>query len=199
MFNTIVSIMFALMSLLVSSGCCSAQKNEHISSDTPPRSSSANPGFPLIKPSQITASSKLKAKDQKNYGIDRAFDGSRQTAWCEGAQGNGVGQSIDLKFNTPTHIEALAVDAGFVNMSPTEGDLFTRNAHLKTFRLFVDGALDRTVQVGQHQPAIAIELHREVSSIRFEVVEVWTGKPDTHLGAFDDLCISEIAVFGPKP
>ena len=67
----------------------------------------------------ITASSTLSAQGRNTYGVDNLQDGDLNTAWCEGAKGNGVGRVADGSHSQSGLCEqgpllwALAVSPGY--------------------------------------------------------------------------------------
>ena len=48
-----------------------------------------------------------------SYGPKLAFDGDLSTAWCEGAAGTGVNQSINITLSEPKVIEAILIHGGY--------------------------------------------------------------------------------------
>ncbi|MGC6510393.1 MAG: NADase-type glycan-binding domain-containing protein [Myxococcota bacterium] len=67
----------------------------------------------------ITASSTLSAQGRNTYGVDNLQDGDLNTAWCEGAKGNGVGESLTVRIpkaafeNKGPLLWAFAVSPGY--------------------------------------------------------------------------------------
>jgi len=47
------------------------------------------------------------------YDASKAFDGDPSTAWIEGADGPGIGESITVQFAETTHITSILVTNGF--------------------------------------------------------------------------------------
>ena len=83
-----------------------------------------NPGY--------GASSVLKEKNKPDdyYGPGKAFDGDSATSWCEGRNGDGIGEYITLTMD-PVKIYGLAVLNGFGKVR----HLYYQNNRVKDFRL----------------------------------------------------------------
>jgi len=55
-----------------------------------------------------TASSTLDASRSASYGADNAFDGNPETAWCEGVDGDGVGEWLLVDLGEAAALGSLA-------------------------------------------------------------------------------------------
>jgi hypothetical protein len=53
--------------------------------------------YPSKEHITVKASSSLKGKKKNAYGVDKLMDGDLKTAWCEGAQGPGLGEWIEVR------------------------------------------------------------------------------------------------------
>lgn len=66
---------------------------------------------PVIR--YATASTHLGAYDQSGrYGAPLLFDGDDHTAFCEGADGPGVGERVGLEFSRPIKADRIRIAAG---------------------------------------------------------------------------------------
>jgi hypothetical protein len=143
----------------------------------------------------------LQNKD--TYGARRAFDGDPTTAWCEGVDGTGVGQTLTLKLTKPVRIDGAFVLGGYFK---SEGTL-KNNARLKMLAVRFAG-MDQDVRFSD--PTVPGQLpdyyswpwfhattnspatlgaswpQTLVQSVEFEVKDTWPG------AKYTDLCISEI-------
>ena len=62
----------------------------------------------------VTASSELAdANDPDRYAAGAAFDGLVSTAWVEGVNGDGIGESLLVVFDDPIYIDAIRVLPGY--------------------------------------------------------------------------------------
>ena len=58
---------------------------------------------------KATASTSLRG----NYGPDLSLDGDRTTAWCEGTEGLGEGETLTLDLGKEVTIKSLGIQGGF--------------------------------------------------------------------------------------
>ncbi len=71
------------------------------------------------KHTTITASSTLSAQGSNTYAVENLQDGNMNTAWCEGAKGNGAGETLEVRIphepfaNKGPMLWALAVSPGY--------------------------------------------------------------------------------------
>jgi hypothetical protein len=65
------------------------------------------PRYVKVTPSEISASSALKADPAEN-----AFDGIIETFWAEGVRGDGTGQSLTVTFAKPTNLARIGLTVG---------------------------------------------------------------------------------------
>lgn len=81
---------------------------------------------------EYISSSKLTEKDKPAdyYGPEKAFDRNPDTAWCEGRDGDGIGEYIMLE-TKPVKIYGVAVLNGFGKFK----HLYMQNNRVKDFRL----------------------------------------------------------------
>ncbi|MCA9494019.1 MAG: hypothetical protein KC621_29025, partial [Myxococcales bacterium] len=56
---------------------------------------------PMWRPASATASSTLAGQGKVTYAADHLIDGDPKTAWCEGVDGDGVGQTLELRWKAP--------------------------------------------------------------------------------------------------
>lgn len=79
----------------------------------------------------VTASSSLKGR----YGPANALDGDPGTAWCEGAEGPGVGSWIEVRFKAPVHLDAIQLAGGYFKSA----ELLAANARPAKVIITLDG------------------------------------------------------------
>ncbi len=78
----------------------------------------------------ITASSSLVEGDL-THSPERMLDGNLSTAWSEGVNGSGIGQSVIVVFSETVHIQYLVISAGYHKSD----DLYHFNARPHTISL----------------------------------------------------------------
>ncbi len=81
----------------------------------------------LVK--NISASSSLKGP----YSVKNLIDGTFKTAWAEGADGNGIGEWIEVDFKEG--VKNIAIANGFMRSSK----LFTNNSRIKKVQCDIQG------------------------------------------------------------
>ncbi len=130
-------------------------------------------------------SSVLAAQGSNRYGPSSATDGDHQTAWVEGASGQGVGEAFVLVFDEPTQVDTWSLRNGYAKSQKS----FSRNSRVRKLRLtFSDGrqtffTLDDTPD---WQSTSALAKYGPVSWILFEITDVY---PGTH---YEDTAITEL-------
>ena len=87
---------------------------------------------PLKKIRSVQASSTLgDASGQQRYDIQRAFDRNLKTAWCEGADGQGIGESITIRFAEEVIPSGMLIVPGH----GFSRDIWQKNQRILQFRL----------------------------------------------------------------
>jgi hypothetical protein len=135
-----------------------------------------------------SASSTLPPSKAGDYRPERAVDGDPKTAWCEGALGPGVGQSLTLSFNPPMAVTALTILPGY-GKSP---EVFQANARPRRVRIEAGTApaVERELRDAFESQRLELVAGPPTASVRTTVLSVWPG------GRFEDMCISEILAEG---
>ncbi len=135
-----------------------------------------------------------------------AFDGDLDTAWCEGAEGLGAGEWIEVAFSRALPFENAFVHGAYLKSDKTLRD----NARLKTVRVTAgersqlvhlpDAAQARTLPDywegtwfealrAADPPGVASQWEVTTTDrVRLEIVDGYAGE------RFADLCISEIDI-----
>ncbi|MEZ5924245.1 MAG: caspase family protein [Hyphomicrobiaceae bacterium] len=131
------------------------------------------------------ADSALKSSSSGTYGPDNLFDGRAETAWVEGASGNGEGQLLTVTFPAARAITGLLVVNGY-NKSER---LYGRNSRPANVRLLFSNGEERTAtledRMGRQTFSIDPPITAEVISV--EIVSVYPGSKYT------DTAISELS------
>jgi hypothetical protein len=82
-----------------------------------------------------TASSTLTSHTPGLYSVARLFDGRLDTAWVEGAPGEGDGEWVELAFEKPLPLEGFVIVPGYAKSE----DTFYKNMVPRVLSLFADG------------------------------------------------------------
>jgi len=142
-------------------------------------------------PSQVIASSSLKPQGKYTYEGKCAHDFSLVTPWCEGVEGNGIGESLTYRFETNfARITKVKIANGFVLNSGT----YYNNARAKKIRLDYNG---KPYAILELQDVIGIQTFdvgtlgsgpdaKQPFTLKFTILEAYNG------AKYQDLCISEI-------
>lgn len=143
---------------------------------------------------EVHASSTLSYKGQ-DFGPRRAFDGSSESAWCEGSKGI-KGDWIEVTFTAPTTLAEISVEGGFYLNDKT----LIKNGRVRKLRITTDTGWSKEAEI----PYVPERMHTskrfkvrstplptppESSSIRFEIIDADKGHTTS------DVCISEIRLF----
>ena len=136
--------------------------------------------IPITK---IKASSSLHSQSGHSYGPEHLIDGDMRTGWCERAKGDGVGESITIKFGKKQTISGMELITGLATSEKT----YIANNRVKKLKLqFSDGhilMLD-TYFIEQYFDAPII-----ASSVQITILEVDPGKK------YHDTCMTGLRFF----
>jgi len=110
-------------------------------------------------------------EDLGKYGGFNLFDRNPATAWVEGVDGNGIGETFTIGIG-----EELKENIFIVNGYQKSRDLFTQNNRIKTFRL--------TLYVGFMIPGDVTEIYAYVYAVPY-------GEP-TEIGLEDSFGVQQI-------
>ena len=151
----------------------------------------AHNGFAGPEPTvtEIKASSSIPDEgDKYHYGPDQAFDGNPITAWNEGADGDGIGEYVELVFDSEISIGSIEIMGGYFDRR-----YFKKNNRVKKLKVILDGPAgsDMTLSIEDDMTPQKFMMGGPVSfsRIRFEIAEVYKGS------SWDDTCIAEIALY----
>jgi hypothetical protein len=141
---------------------------------------------------QPSASSALPADRLGSYQAWSAFDGRPEAPWCEGADGSGAGQWLDLLFESPLEVTRIRLANGY----SYNDDIFAKNNRVKraTF-LFTDGErleweFDDTGGWQEVPLGRAPGPNMTISGVTIIIDEIYPGS------LYDDTCIGEVEIWG---
>ncbi len=153
--------------------------------------------FQQLHAEQASASSFLKSnwnKYEENYHPSYVLDDDPKTAWVEGAEGDGIGESLTIPLSNLASARAVRVVI-FNGYQKSQG-LLTANAAPKQLTVTVRGGGER--ETGRKQ----LTLERKLGPQSFEipvtggVMDVVLTIDSVHAGSkYKDTCISDVQVF----
>lgn len=139
------------------------------------------------------ASSELKS-DKHAYAANKLVAPSLGTAWCEGAEGDGIGEWVELEFKEPLTVPtgfALDILPGYVASTAT----YKKNNRPKKMAVTLnDDTAAREISFedyGKVQTFVFSSPGKPVKKIRLKLLEVYKG------AQYADTCITDIAVRQP--
>lgn len=141
---------------------------------------------------QPSASSALPSDRLGSYQAWSAVDGRTESPWCEGAEGPGTGQWLELLFESPLEVTRIRLANGYSH----DDELFARNNRVKraTF-LFSSGErlewhFDDTADWQEVPLARAPGPNMMITGVTIIIEEVYPGS------TYDDTCIGEVEIWG---
>lgn len=131
----------------------------------------------------VSASSYLSEKNIKHVP-DRIMDGDTTTAWVEGVDGNGEGESITFTFGDLYAVSDIKIWNGYQKSE----DLYYKNARPAELELeFSDGSTERISLQDMASGFQEFALERHVTSyVKVKIVSTYDGSK------YEDTVISEI-------
>ncbi len=96
------------------------------------------------KKATVWASSTLPSKQLGRYSVKNAFDGDSTTAWVEGVEGDGAGESITVEFLENVTVKGFLLFPGYTksvktlieNVIPTGIKTVVDGKHFNYYRIF---------------------------------------------------------------
>jgi hypothetical protein len=126
-------------------------------------------------------SSVLPPQAGNSYGPDH-LNGMGDRAWCEGAPGPGIGQTITLHQEPRQTIRTLNITNGYAKSD----DTFRRNGRIKTATIETDRGYKRTVTLKDTREPQKITIAKaKIGWVRLTIASVTAGSRDS------DTCVSE--------
>ena len=131
----------------------------------------------------VSASSYLSEKNIKHVP-ERIMDGDTTTAWVEGVEGNGEGESITFTFGDLYVVSDIKIWNGYQKSE----DLYYKNARTSELELeFSDGSTERISLQDMASGFQEFALERHVTSyVKVKIVSTYDGSK------YEDTVISEI-------
>ncbi len=122
---------------------------------------------------EYCVSSALPAEGDRKFGPEVLAEGDEKRAWCEGATGYGIGETITIRLKPPVRLQELT----FVNGFPMSEETFRNNSRVKQLRIQTSDGLATVVTLPDKAEPHTIKLPRPVKPqwVRFSIVDVYPG------------------------
>ena len=143
-------------------------------------------------------SSHLKEQGENIYTTEVLWDGEFDTAWCEGSEGDGVGEWIEFHLDEYGNREIK--DVNFNGITIANGylkseEIWKKNSRVKEFRMDINGAPVCYIRLKDNmyiQDVLFTSPYfvSEGDVIRLTITDVYPGE------IYSDTCISEIVLKG---
>lgn len=129
------------------------------------------------------ASSTLASQGSYNYKASNLFDEDSNTCWCEGADDDGIGESITITFNETTELVNFVLSNGYQRTS----DTYSNNGRVKVLEFtFDDGTETITVDDSNSAKKYTFSDTHITDSVVITIKDVYEGTK------YSDTCISEL-------
>lgn len=138
---------------------------------------------------RVSASSTL-VEGELRHEAERAIDGKLNTAWVEGAEGEGYGETIQLDLNGSYIIAGFKFNAGY----QLDDKRYYWNGRPEEFVVsFSDGSTERILLEDINgEQYVFLEEPVESDYVEFSTLSVYPGNK------CEDTCISEIVILGAE-
>lgn len=124
-----------------------------------------------LNPPIITSSSQLQPKSKKYIPVF-AMDGKLKTSWVEGAEGEGIGESLLIKYKNPIHFRSLSIYNGF-------GDpkLWAANNRIKKLKVTTETGNEEiiTLKDSLSRQVISFKNEMKAKEISLTIQEIYKG------------------------
>ena len=135
----------------------------------------------------VTASSTLVenlSTETKNHSPINMTDNDANTAWVEGAVGDGVGEWILLEGDSIFDLDTIQITNGYTGTD----SLYEKNNRIKKLEITADNGQSKVVDLvdGLKEAQNFILNFKDIQSIKIVILEVYEGSK------YEDLCISEL-------
>jgi hypothetical protein len=132
---------------------------------------------------RFCVSSVLPPQADNKYGPEIFTENDEKKAWCEGAIGYGIGESVTLHFKPAVRVQEFTLVNGYQKSDET----FKNNSRVKQLRIQTSDGFATVVNVPDTKDGHTIKLPRPVKPqwVRFSIGDVHPGArgSDTCIGA----------------
>lgn len=135
----------------------------------------------------VSSTSKLPTNgiNTSSYDATNLIDDNISSCWCEGANGNGIGESVCFSSSQDQAVEGFMIWSGY-----QESDyLYDINARPKTIAVYADDDYVGSFELkdsGLHSQKVVLEEPIIAKSLTIKITDVYPGSK------YEDCCISEI-------
>lgn len=134
--------------------------------------------------------SSILENNHDRYGPMNIIDNKSETAWSEGATGNGIDEWIEIQRDGLVHVSKIVISNGY----HVSDDIYNKNARLKRFRLDLSGGEYIYYDASKSKSSdyhIYIHFDRPISTdyIKLTILDVYEGNK------YEDTCITEIKAY----
>lgn len=135
---------------------------------------------------EASASSVIRQEGTDN-SASKAVDGSERTSWQEGADGDGIGESLSFTLSKPCKVKYMSFQVGNWNSQ----EYYDKNNRPKELEITV-GDVTQSVTFPDGKVEYWIELSEEcpASEVGLVIQSVYKGSQ------WDDTCIAEVGIYG---
>lgn len=157
---------------------------------TPADSSVQSQGYVGMTSAWATSTYPIDEDDPGPYDAYCVLDGKPETAWVEGAGGNGVGESITLTGPMQT-ISGFSIRPGYHKISPAGRDQYYQNARPAKIHVMANGEVihqQTLADAGHTSQDVVFAQPIQTDALTIVIDSVYPGE-------HDDCAISEISCF----
>jgi hypothetical protein len=134
------------------------------------------------------ASSSLKSDGELTYGPENLYDDDSSDTWAEGAEGDGIGESVTLTMKNPQKAKRLVIHNGYQKSQP----VFEANNRVKSLAVSLNGGAPFTVELkGGYRETNSIVVPSDTGPLKTVKLTIQSVYPGT---GFRDTCISGVDV-----
>lgn len=148
-------------------------------------------------PDMIRASSTSPPGQTVNYDVKNLFDRKMDTAWVEGKEGNGIGESVNMSFENPVQVDRLGIAAGYHKTR----EIYYNNNRVAEAEVYINGSFFRRLTfpdefVSYWEGPYAydlIDVGMKVENLKLVITKVHPGRK------YQDTCISHMILLQKIP
>jgi hypothetical protein len=144
---------------------------------------------------EAVASSTLPAKGEEKYDVVNLKGLETNRTWAEGAEGDGVGESISLKVNRPLPLDAILIMPGYRAQDDEKTDFWGNNNRVAELEVTLNNEHTFTAAIPDHKfgapyPIPVRDYSKLVDTMKLTIKAVHRGT------ATRDTCISLLELRG---
>ncbi len=135
-----------------------------------------------------SVSSALPVDGRFDYYGENLLDEDPSTCWCEGAEGNGIGESIKLELDSDHPVQKIEIKSGYCK----DQNVYTKNSRPKKIKIEFENGKTINAQLedvyNTYQEIDVVDAEGS-SYVVITILDVYSGT------VYTDTCISEIAAY----